>query len=273
MRITSVRGTDLFTGPAAAPRQVVEVTLAGVRRAPVQVRVHGPSVSTPAPVIVGPGDEQVTVEVGVTFAAPVREGTLCQVTAVAEAPAGRVTLSGTVTVAETGWTMWLISHFHYDPVWWNTQAGFTDTWLDLPQAQEKRMPFQRSAFDLVRAHLAAAREDEDYRFVLAEVDYLKPHWDLYPRDRADLRRFIADGRIEIVGAEHEPDRSRVDHPQRDRGRRLPARRARRRPADRLAARRVRPRPGVPRDHGGRRPGLQRVGPRPLAPRRGQAAYR
>jgi len=211
MRITSVRGTDLFTGPAPAPRQVVEVTLDGVRRAPVQVRVHGPSVRTPAPAIAGPGDEQVTVEVGVVFAAPVKEGTPCPVTAVAEAPAERVTLDATVTVAETGWTMWLISHFHYDPVWWNTQAGFTDTWLDQPLAQEKRMPFQRSAFDLVQAHLAAAREDEDYRFVLAEVDYLKPHWDLYPRDRADLKRFIADGRIEIVGgAYNEPNTNLTD---------------------------------------------------------------
>ena len=32
-----------------------------------------------------------------------------------------------MTVAETGWTMWMVSHFHYDPVWWNTQAGFTET--------------------------------------------------------------------------------------------------------------------------------------------------
>src|SRR6266702_220894 len=107
MRITSVRGTDLFTGPAAAPRQVVEVTLAGARPTPVRVRVHGPSVSTPAPVFAVPGDEEVTVEVGVIFAAPVREGTPCQVTAVAEASTERVTLDGTVTVAETGWTMWL----------------------------------------------------------------------------------------------------------------------------------------------------------------------
>ena len=213
MRITSVRGTDLFTGPAAAPRQVVEVTLAGARSAPVQVRVDGPSVSTPAPAFAGPGDEEVTVEVGVIFAAPVREGTPCQVTAVAEARTERVTLDAMVTVAETGWTMWLISHFHYDPVWWNTQAGFTDTWLDLPLAQEKRMPFQRSAFDLVRAHLAAAREDEDYRFVLAEVDYLKPHWDLHPEDRADLKRFISQNRIEIVGGAYNEPNTNLTNPE------------------------------------------------------------
>ena len=33
-----------------------------------------------------------------------------------------------VVVAEPGWTMFLVSHFHYDPVWWNTQAAYTQVW-------------------------------------------------------------------------------------------------------------------------------------------------
>ncbi len=35
--------------------------------------------------------------------------------------------------------------------------------------------------------------------MLAELDYLKPHFDAYPEDRADVRRLIAEGRIELVG--------------------------------------------------------------------------
>jgi hypothetical protein len=31
-------------------------------------------------------------------------------------------------VAEPGWSMFMVSHFHYDPVWWNTQAAYTETW-------------------------------------------------------------------------------------------------------------------------------------------------
>jgi multiple sugar transport system permease protein len=58
----------------------------------------------------------------------------------------------------------------------------------------------------------AARRDEDYKFVLAEVDYLKPYWDVFPEDR----------------------------PQRGLRRRLPARRGRRRSAFGMDARRVRP---------------------------------
>ncbi|NGY60339.1 hypothetical protein G7043_15525 [Lentzea sp. NEAU-D13] len=208
-----VESTDLFVGPVSAPRQLVRVTLAVPRRESAWVRISGPLVRTPQPVRVGPGD--VEAEVGVVFSAPVTAGTSYPA-AVVVAPVNGdppAAWDVTVTVAETGWTMWMVSHFHYDPVWWNTQAGFTETWLDLPGAQAKRMPFQLSAFDLVRAHLDAAREDEDYRFVLAEVDYLKPHWDAFPRDRHDLRRFLRDSRIEIVGGNYNEANTNLTHPE------------------------------------------------------------
>jgi len=216
MRITAVEDTDLFIGSATAPRQVVRVTLAGARPVPVLVRIEGPVVRTPDPVRVESGEAETTVEVGVVFAAPATEGGAHRVIAVAEPidPADRrEVLDAQITVAETGWTMWMVSHFHYDPVWWNTQAGFTETWLDLPGAQEKRMPFQLSAFDLVRAHLDAARQDEDYRFVLAEVDYLKPYWDLFPGDRADLGGLIREGRIELVGGNYNEAQTNLTHPE------------------------------------------------------------
>ena len=38
-----------------------------------------------------------------------------------------------------------------------------------------------------------------YKVVFAEVDYLKPFWDLYPDRRQELRDLIAAGRVEIVG--------------------------------------------------------------------------
>ncbi|HTI19502.1 MAG TPA: hypothetical protein VL652_00840, partial [Kutzneria sp.] len=212
--ITEVRDTDLFVGPAAAPRQVVRVTLAGLRTTPLLVRLAGPLIRTPEAAVVPPGSGEVVVEVGVVFGAPTSTGVAYPATVLVERDGVPVsTMDTMVTAAETGWTMWMVSHFHYDPVWWNTQAGFTDTWLDLPGAQEKRMPFQLSAFDLVRAHLDAAREDEDYRFVLAEVDYLKPHRDAFPEDRADLRRFIRDGRIELVGGNYNEANTNLTHPE------------------------------------------------------------
>ena len=135
-----------------------------------------------------------------------------------ERRAARVLFEGTSTdfefiVAEPGWTMFMVSHFHYDPVWWNTQAAYTSLWTEEPPGRCR----QTNGFNLVAAHLEMARREPEYKFVLAEVDYLKPYWDTHPEDRADLRRFIADGPRRDHGrrlqrAEHEPDQPRDDHP-------------------------------------------------------------
>ncbi len=142
----------------------------------------------------------------VAIAAPHSPGSTREVTAVARAQAAgtgqaRAQAAGRLTVAEPGWTMWMVSHFHYDPVWWNTQGQFTQSRLMLP-GPEDELPDVRTAFDLVRLHLAAARQDPDYKFVLAEIDYLKPHFDAFPEDRADLIALIRAGRIEIVGGSY-----------------------------------------------------------------------
>lgn len=113
------------------------------------------------------------------------------------------------TVAEPGWTMYMISHFHYDPVWWNTQAAYTSVWTEDPPGACR----QTHSFDLVRAHLEMARREPEYKFVLAEVDYLKPYWDAHPEDRPDLRRFIADGRIEIMGGTYNEPNTNLNSPE------------------------------------------------------------
>ena len=208
MRISGVTSTELFGGTAARPLQVIRVTLAGdglgpAAGAPVTVRVEGPAVGTPQPAAaaVPAPDGQADVEVGVEIAAPHSAGSPVQVTAIAEAGQDRAELTATVNAAETGWTMWMVSHFHYDPVWWSTQGQFTQSRVFLPDA-DGRVPDVRTAFELVRLHLDEARRDPDYKFVLAEIDYLKPHFDAHPEDRADLLAFIRSGRIEIVGGSY-----------------------------------------------------------------------
>ncbi len=208
----------------------------------VAVRIEGPAVSTPRPAVVRspePGQEAL-VEVGVALAAPVTEGASRRATVIAEpanepgnepasgqaagpapVPAGgpatrqgqetsatRGAGLGTAVTAETeiiaavpGWTMWMVGHFHYDPVWWNTQAQFTETRVLLPDENGK-LPECRTAFELVGLHLDMARQDPDYKFVLAEIDYLKPYFDTHPERRPELKRLISEGRVEIVGGNY-----------------------------------------------------------------------
>ena len=202
MRITGVESTDLFTGSEARPLQVlrvgVEATEAAEAGAAVSVRVVGGSAETTAPfgmTLGAPGEGRSgEVSVAVTGA----PGVSLPVTVICERDGARVTADATITVAEPGWTMWMVSHFHYDPVWWNTQGQFTEARLVLPD-EDGKLPDVRTAFELVRLHLEKARRDADYKFVLAELDYLKPHFDAFPSDRAYLRSLLADGRVELVG--------------------------------------------------------------------------
>jgi alpha-mannosidase len=202
VEIVDVASTELFVGAADAPEQVVRVTLAG-RPGEVAVGVDGATVRTERPVLAGlTGGEPVTVEVAVRFApGPPVGATVDAVVTVLSVPDGRplARAEATLTVAEPGWTMFMVPHFHYDPVWWTTQAAYTSSWDALDWAGSPRMPFQHAAFDLVRAHLELTRTDPDYRFVLAETDYLKPYWDSHPEDRGYLRRLLAEGRCELMG--------------------------------------------------------------------------
>lgn len=197
MHVISAESTELFTGPSQAPQQLVRVAYTGGGGS---VRIEGDGLTGRAPA--GPGDGSVEVPVVVTD--PV----------VGEQRDARVIAGDSITgflftVAEPGWTMHMISHFHYDPVWWNTQAAYTSVWTEDPPGRCR----QTNGFDLVRAHLEMARREPEYKFVLAEVDYLKPFWDTHPEDRADLRRFIADGRVEIMGGTYNEPNTNLTSPE------------------------------------------------------------
>jgi alpha-mannosidase len=222
VQIRDIRSTDLFAGTEQRPLQILRVTLAngGHRRARdgelVSVRADGPGVTTPVPVTVSldqGADREVEIPVAVEPASAT--GTSRRVTVTAETSAGPLAhADGSLTVEAPGWTMFMVSHFHYDPVWWNTQAGYASTWDDLPEpAQARRQPGQEPAFRLVRAHMDAALDDADYKFVLAELDYLRPYWDACPQDRAILRQLIADGRVELVGGMYNEPNTNLTSPE------------------------------------------------------------
>ena len=184
--VASAESTDLFVGPADTPLQLVKVAHTGAGSSPIVV--EGDGLATPRPPVADPAGGVVEVPVEVSDPVP------------GQHRAARVRFEGGSTdfdfvVAEPGWTMFMISHFHYDPVWWNTQAAYTSLWTEEPPGRCR----QTNGFNLVAAHLEMARREPEYKFVLAEVDYLKPYWDTHPQDRADLRRFIGEGRVEIMG--------------------------------------------------------------------------
>ncbi|MFD0275070.1 NEW3 domain-containing protein [Kitasatospora sp. NPDC127111] len=183
--ITAVESTDLFTGPEDAPRQLLRVTLDGPA---TRITVTGPGVRGEA---AGTGPVEVPLEISAA-AAP---GQRIPV----EVHADDARAEGVVEVAEPGWTMFMVSHFHYDPVWWNTQAAYTSPWELLSADATTRPLWERNGFALVDAHLDLALRDPVYAFVLAEVDYLKPYFDQHPERREALRLLLERGQVELVG--------------------------------------------------------------------------
>jgi len=201
IEVFAAESTELFTGSTDEPLQIVRVSYRGCST-PTPVRVEGPGLQTIGESTAQPGGA--SLEVAVRVAGPVAEQRRR-----ARAVAGESVVDFDFTVAEPGWTMFMVSHFHYDPVWWNTQAAYTSLWTEEPPGRCR----QTNGFELVSAHLEMARREPEYKFVLAEVDYLKPFWDTHPQDRADLRRMIAEGRVEIMGGTYNEPNTNLTSPE------------------------------------------------------------
>ncbi len=201
MRVTGAEATELFVGDAEDPVQIVRVFYSGATE-PTAVRVVGDGLGSVGAARTATGDGVVEVAVRVDRPNPGDRRP-------AVAVAGDSTFAFEFEVAEPGWTMFMVSHFHYDPVWWNTQGAYTSVWTEDPPGRCK----QNNAFALVAAHLEMARRDEDYKFVLAEVDYLKPYFDAHPEDRADLLRFIDEGRVEVMGGTYNEPNTNLTGPE------------------------------------------------------------
>ncbi|MFT4084706.1 MAG: hypothetical protein QM638_19175 [Nocardioides sp.] len=202
--LVAVEPTELFAGPADHPRQVVRVTL--LRREPsshaVSVVIVGGAEGTAD---VPPGIGRVIVEVPVRTAGEPGETVDARVE-LRIGDAVPIRRAVRIEVAEPGWTVHLVPHFHFDPVWWNTQAASVSEWAERQWSGAPQLTFQKSAMEVLADHLRQAEVDPDYCFVVAEVDYLKPFRDRRPEQRALLDRLIGEGRVEVVGGTwNEPD--------------------------------------------------------------------
>ncbi|BAN00907.1 putative alpha-mannosidase [Ilumatobacter coccineus YM16-304] len=141
------------------------------------------------------------IDVPIEFNGPPPEpGDTVRLNVIVSTSVSSATAEVPLLVHEPGRTIHLIPHFHMDPVWWNTQASTFDELDRFDWSGSPRMQFQRSVIDILRTHIDRAEDDPEYRFCVAEVDYLAPLWTHHLEDRERLRRLLADGRAEVVGA-------------------------------------------------------------------------
>jgi alpha-mannosidase len=79
-------------------------------------------------------------------------------------------------------TLYYIPHTHWEGAVFKTREGYLD-----------------SGFQNILAALRLLKENPDYKFTLDQVAYFKPFLERFPEREADFRRFIAEGRLQIVG--------------------------------------------------------------------------
>lgn len=94
---------------------------------------------------------------------------------------------------ELGWKIFLVTHFHYDPVW---------------VAKRGQVEYAEKTFDLVKQYIETCKIYPYWTFVLHELSYLKPFWDVFPEEREELIKLIKNKKLEIVGGSYnQPDQA------------------------------------------------------------------
>ena len=105
------------------------------------------------------------------------------------------TLTLAIPRPESDWTVWLVPGFHYDPVWWNTQAHYTET-------GEHMDPHVGPGLSLVEEHLTQSERDPDYVFAVHQLPYLKTFLEARPSSRARILAAVRAGRAGLVGGSY-----------------------------------------------------------------------
>jgi alpha-mannosidase len=79
-------------------------------------------------------------------------------------------------------TLWLVPHTHWEGAVFKTREEYLEIGL----------PHIVRALTLLKAH-------PEYRFVLDQVCYVKPFLERYPEEEAAFRKFVSEGRLQLVG--------------------------------------------------------------------------
>jgi len=86
-------------------------------------------------------------------------------------------------------TFWIIPHTHWEGAVFKTREAYLEVGL----------PHILKALHLLKTQ-------PDYRFVLDQVAYVRPFLERYPEQEADFRKFLAEGRLQLVlGLDVMPD--------------------------------------------------------------------
>jgi alpha-mannosidase len=86
------------------------------------------------------------------------------------------------TVSTNKPALWLIPHTHWEGAVFKTREEYLETGLPI-----------------ILTVLRLLKEEPNYRFTLDQVAFFKPFLERYPEEAATFRKFVSEGRLQIVG--------------------------------------------------------------------------
>lgn len=187
-----IRTTEIIRGPQSDPRAVLDVTLRRALDGEVQVEfldandgaVHELELMRP--------------EAGSRHWVPVplpEVGQTLLIKCVVQEGGREHRVEVQVPRPADSWVIHFVPGFHYDPVWWNTQAHYTETgrYMDSHVGP---------GHSLMNEYLDMCNKDPDYRVALHQLPYLKTWLESYPDRAEDLFDNVRAGRCGLVGGSY-----------------------------------------------------------------------
>ncbi|MEW6202273.1 MAG: glycoside hydrolase family 38 C-terminal domain-containing protein [bacterium] len=75
-----------------------------------------------------------------------------------------------------------VPHFHYDVEWWKTEEGYN-----------------RDVDAILKKAMEMLDKYPQFTYIIDQALALKPYWDRHPDEQAKIRKYVQEGRIELVG--------------------------------------------------------------------------
>src|SRR5262245_21983065 len=188
-----VHPTALLRGPRDAPSVVVSIRLLRALDSGESVLLHTANGQT-SPVRVARNAPGATLRVPIALPAKAYS-VHAEIEVRSERPGGAIRHSSVpvdVPRPDANWVVHLIPGFHYDPVWWNTQANYTELGAQMGSDVGP-------GHALVGAYLDELRGDKQAIVALHQLPYLKTFVEAQPARAVELRDAIRSGRCALVG--------------------------------------------------------------------------
>lgn len=185
--IVDARATQLVARTEGGPRAVLELAPRADR--PKDARCWVECGGERIDVELGAREPGVKIYIPVPLPEPGAKGTAA---IVAESGGTSARRAIEYAAPSDDWVVHWIPGFHFDPVWWNTQANYISR-------GERVDSHMGAGHRLMEEYLTRVAANPGEAVALHQLPYVKTYIERFPERAEELRRLVASGRVDLVG--------------------------------------------------------------------------